>query len=77
MAACESEVAGDTDSWVLNRFGGKPTADAASWGLSRKCEPPPVTDETGMGSAVFAELAASPVCHRVHGHTTPIFIPHG
>ena len=27
-----------------------------------------------MGSAVFAEPAASPVCHRVHGHTVPIFI---
>ena len=34
-----------------------------------------MTDETGMGSAVFAEPAASPVCHRVHGHTAPIFIP--
>ena len=28
-----------------------------------------------MGSAVFAEPAASPGCHRVHGHTAPIFIP--
>ena len=33
----------------------------------------PVTDETGMGSAVFAEPAASPVCHRVHGHNSPDF----
>ena len=49
--------------------------DVANRGLSRKCEPPPVTDETGMGSAVFAEPAASPVCHRVHGHTGPYFHP--
>ena len=43
-------------------------------GTLSKMRAAPVTDETGMGSAVFAEPAASPVCHRVHGHTAPIFI---
>ncbi len=41
-------------------------------GTLSKCEPPPVTDETGMGSAVVAEPVASPVCHRVR-HTDPLF----
>ncbi len=44
-------------------------------GTLSKMRAAPVTDETGMGSVVFAEPAASPVCHRVHRHTAPIFIP--